>query len=104
MGTNLPCRARAPIGGRQATDSRLERDRGDNVTTEAANAGVVSAMIQMGKSLHMRVVAEGVETKDQLSFLRERACAEAQGNYFGHPLKAEDFSDLIRRRRSAVSA
>jgi diguanylate cyclase (GGDEF)-like protein/PAS domain S-box-containing protein len=75
-----------------------------DVTTDAANAGVVSALIQMGKSLHMRVVAEGVETKDQLSFLKERGCAEAQGYYFSRPLKAGDFSVLMRRTRSAASA
>jgi EAL domain-containing protein (putative c-di-GMP-specific phosphodiesterase class I) len=75
-----------------------------DVTNDSANAGVVGALIQMGRSLHMRVVAEGVETKDQLTFLRGKACAEAQGHYFGRPLQAEDFSELMRRYRSAVSA
>jgi EAL domain-containing protein (putative c-di-GMP-specific phosphodiesterase class I) len=53
----------------------------------------------MGKSLHMRVVAEGVETKEQVLFLRERACEEAQGYYFSRPMNAADFSDSIRRRK-----
>jgi len=43
------------------------------------------------------VVAEGVETKDQLLCLREMACAEAQGYYFSRPLSAAAISDLIRR-------
>jgi EAL domain-containing protein (putative c-di-GMP-specific phosphodiesterase class I) len=68
------------------------------------DAGVVSAVIQMGKSLHMRVVAEGVETKEQLVSLREMACAEAQGYYFSHPMNAAGFSDLIRSRKYAASA
>ena len=67
-----------------------------DLITDAADAGVVSAVIQMGKSLQMRVVAEGVETKDQLLCLREMACAEAQGYYFSRPLSAAAISDLIR--------
>jgi EAL domain-containing protein (putative c-di-GMP-specific phosphodiesterase class I) len=50
----------------------------------------------MGKSLHMRVVAEGVETKDQVALLQEMACSEAQGNYFSRPISADAFSDLMR--------
>jgi EAL domain-containing protein (putative c-di-GMP-specific phosphodiesterase class I) len=75
-----------------------------DLITHAADAGVVSAVIQMGKSLNMRVVAEGVETKDQVLVLREMACAEAQGYYFGRPMNAADFSDLMRCRKSVATA
>jgi EAL domain-containing protein (putative c-di-GMP-specific phosphodiesterase class I) len=61
------------------------------VATVAANGGVVSALIKMAQCLGMRVVAEGVETQDQASFLRRSACTEAQGNYFGQPVKAVEF-------------
>jgi predicted signal transduction protein with EAL and GGDEF domain len=44
----------------------------------------------------MRVVAEGVETQEQRSFLEKRKCSEAQGYYFSRPLKAEEFADLLR--------
>jgi diguanylate cyclase (GGDEF)-like protein/PAS domain S-box-containing protein len=71
-----------------------------DLSTDAADAGVVGAVIQMGRSLHMRVVAEGVEAKAQVLLLRDMACAEAQGYYFSRPVKAADFSDLMRRRAS----
>jgi EAL domain-containing protein (putative c-di-GMP-specific phosphodiesterase class I) len=51
----------------------------------------------MGKSLQMHVVAEGVETREQLEFLREHGCPEAQGFYFSHPVVAGEFSQLLGR-------
>jgi EAL domain-containing protein (putative c-di-GMP-specific phosphodiesterase class I) len=44
------------------------------------------------------VVAEGVESVAQVSALREMACAEAQGYYFGRPMNCADFSDLMHRK------
>jgi len=66
------------------------------LTTNADDASVVSAVIHMGKSLHMRVVAEGVETREQLEFLEEHECPEAQGYYFSYPLPAERFGEVLR--------
>jgi diguanylate cyclase (GGDEF)-like protein/PAS domain S-box-containing protein len=66
------------------------------LTTDADDASVVSAVINMGKSLHMRVVAEGVETRAQCSFLEQHKCSEAQGFHFSRPLKAKGFADLLR--------
>jgi diguanylate cyclase (GGDEF)-like protein/PAS domain S-box-containing protein len=68
-----------------------------NLTTDADDASIVSAMISMGKSLHMRVVAEGVETRDQLSFLKEQNCPEGQGYYLSHPVVAGEFTRLLQR-------
>jgi diguanylate cyclase (GGDEF)-like protein/PAS domain S-box-containing protein len=67
-----------------------------NVTTDAGDAGIVSAVISMGRSLHMQVVAEGVETWEQLAFLQEQSCPEGQGYYFSQPLAAEEFTQLLR--------
>jgi len=83
---------------------KVDRSFVRDLITHAADAGVVSAVIQMGKSLKMRVVAEGVETKDQVLVLREMSCAEAQGYYFGRPMNASDFSDLRRRTKCVVTA
>jgi len=58
---------------------------------------VVRAIINMGKSLHMRVVAEGVETREQLRYLEEHDCTEAQGYYFSRPVKAEGFVEFMRQ-------
>jgi EAL domain-containing protein (putative c-di-GMP-specific phosphodiesterase class I) len=61
----------------------------------AAGKAIVSAVIAMGKSLHQRVVAEGIETRAQLAFLRSRHCAEGQGYYFGRPVAAAEFAALL---------
>ena len=62
-------------------------------------AEIISAIIGIGKTLHYRVVAEGVETSAQLEFLRARGCDAVQGYYFSRPLPAQDFA----QRLSAVS-
>ena len=59
------------------------------------DAGIVSAMVNMGKSLNMRVVAEGVETRAQCAFLRNQQCPEAQGFYFGEPVAPEEVAELL---------
>ena len=67
------------------------------VTTNADDASIVCAVISMGKSLHMRVVAEGVETREQLAFLQERECPFGQGYYFSQPLTGPACTRLLRR-------
>ena len=67
-----------------------------DLTTDEDDASVVSAVISMGKNLHMRVVAEGVETREQCSFLEQHKCCEAQGFHFSRPLKANGLADLLR--------
>jgi len=54
--------------------------------------GIVSAVIGMGKNLGMQVVAEGVESRDQLACLQDLACPRAQGYYFSEPLTAAEFA------------
>jgi EAL domain-containing protein (putative c-di-GMP-specific phosphodiesterase class I) len=68
-----------------------------DLTIDPDDASIVSAAISMGKILNMLVVAEGVETREQFDFLRERRCPEAQGFYFSHPVVAGDFSQLLGR-------
>ncbi len=57
---------------------------------------IVAAVIGLGKSLRVRVVAEGVELPEELAFLRSHECDEAQGFYFSGPLAAKQFSDLLK--------
>jgi diguanylate cyclase (GGDEF)-like protein/PAS domain S-box-containing protein len=66
-----------------------------DITTDAEDASIVSAVISMGKSLQMRVVAEGVETTQQLAFLREHNCPEGQGYYFSRPVTAGEFTKFL---------
>jgi EAL domain-containing protein (putative c-di-GMP-specific phosphodiesterase class I) len=60
------------------------------------DAAIVRAIITLGHSLNVTVVAEGVETADQLAHLRVEGCDEIQGYYFGKPMPAADFINLIR--------
>jgi diguanylate cyclase (GGDEF)-like protein/PAS domain S-box-containing protein len=66
------------------------------VTSTPDETGIVSAMIDMGRHLKLRVVAEGVETPDELTFLRSHDCDEAQGYYFGRPVPPEEFGELLQ--------
>jgi len=55
----------------------------------------------MGKTLSLTVVAEGVETQDQMDFLKDHSCDEMQGYYFSKPIIPEQFADLLRAHVSS---
>jgi EAL domain-containing protein (putative c-di-GMP-specific phosphodiesterase class I) len=59
--------------------------------TNPDDASIVSAVINMGKSLRKRVIAEGIETAEQLALLRALKCPEGQGHYLGRAVAAEEF-------------
>ena len=64
--------------------------------TDPNAAAVVRTIIAMSHGLNIRVVAEGVETDEQLRFLVRRKCDEAQGNYVARPVAAKDFCDVVQ--------
>jgi diguanylate cyclase (GGDEF)-like protein len=66
-----------------------------DINTDASDAAIVSAIIAMGKSLDLRVVAEGVETLGQLEFLQAHNCDEGQGFFFSRGLAADEFARLL---------
>jgi diguanylate cyclase (GGDEF)-like protein/PAS domain S-box-containing protein len=68
-----------------------------DVTINTDDATIVSAVITMAKSLNKRVIAEGVESEEQVTFLRVHGCDEAQGNYFSTPVVAEQFAKLLEQ-------
>jgi diguanylate cyclase (GGDEF)-like protein/PAS domain S-box-containing protein len=76
---------------------KIDRSFVRAITTNADDASIVSAVISMGKNLHMRVVAEGVETREQLAFLQDRECPFGQGYFFSQPLTARACTQLLRR-------
>jgi diguanylate cyclase (GGDEF)-like protein/PAS domain S-box-containing protein len=75
-----------------------------DLATDANGASIVTAMIGIGKKLHMQVVAEGVETQQQLEILREYGCPQAQGHYFSRPVPAEEFGQLLECKAPAATS
>jgi diguanylate cyclase (GGDEF)-like protein len=70
-----------------------------DVTTSAADAALVVTIIALAHSINIKVVAEGVETKEQLVFLRTHRCDTMQGFYFSKPVPPEEFARLLREGR-----
>jgi EAL domain-containing protein (putative c-di-GMP-specific phosphodiesterase class I) len=66
------------------------------ISATREDAAIVAAVISMGRSLRLRVVAEGVETQEELAFLQDHQCDEAQGYYFSRPVDAQQFSKLLK--------
>jgi diguanylate cyclase (GGDEF)-like protein/PAS domain S-box-containing protein len=66
------------------------------ITTTPDDTAIVTAVISMGRSLKLRVVAEGVETQEELAFLQDLQCDEAQGFYFGRPMPPKEFAGLLK--------
>ena len=65
------------------------------ISADPVGTSIVCAVISMGRSLGHRVIAEGVETKEQFAFLQAQGCGEGQGYYFSRPLAAEPFARLM---------
>jgi diguanylate cyclase (GGDEF)-like protein/PAS domain S-box-containing protein len=75
---------------------KIDRCFIQDVAVDPDNAAIASAIISMAKSLHLKVIAEGVENEAQMSFLRAHQCDEMQGYYFSKPLTVDEVTARFR--------
>jgi diguanylate cyclase (GGDEF)-like protein len=71
-----------------------------DLVTDSEDAAIVNAIIQLGRSLQLSVIAEGVETETQLAFLHRAECNEMQGFLFSRPVPAADLETLLQEGRT----
>ncbi|HEY6513940.1 MAG TPA: EAL domain-containing protein [Burkholderiaceae bacterium] len=79
---------------------KVDRSFIRELPADSEDKAIAEAIIAMGKTLSLTVVAEGVETLEQQEFLRERACDQMQGFYFSKPVSAADFAELLRTHKA----
>lgn len=78
---------------------KIDRSFVSDITVDAADRELVNATITMAHGLGLKVVAEGVETEEQLSLLAAQGCEYAQGNLFSKPVPADEIMDMLEPRR-----
>jgi diguanylate cyclase (GGDEF)-like protein/PAS domain S-box-containing protein len=74
---------------------KIDKSFVHGLCTNTGDANIVSAVINMGKSFRLKVIAEGVETREQYLALQAQHCAEGQGFYFQKPVASNEFSKLL---------
>jgi diguanylate cyclase (GGDEF)-like protein len=81
---------------------KVDRSFIRNLPQDTESKAIIKAIIAMGKTLSLSVVAEGVETQEQMDFLQEHACDGMYGYFFNRPATPDQFADLLRNQVSAL--
>jgi diguanylate cyclase (GGDEF)-like protein/PAS domain S-box-containing protein len=80
---------------------KIDQSFVSNVVSNPQSAAIVRAVIGLARGLNLPVIAEGVETIEQLSFLSHEDCGEVQGYYVGRPAAIEQYDEIVGRTREA---
>ncbi|MEO8672123.1 MAG: EAL domain-containing protein [Tahibacter sp.] len=83
---------------------KIDKEFVGDITSDPDDEAITATIITMAHSLGLNVIAEGVETPEQLEYLREQGCDEIQGNWLSHPLSADRCLEFLRSRRAPVPA
>jgi len=81
---------------------KIDRSFVHEITSNPDDATIVRAVISMGRSLNHCVIAEGVETREQCTFLQNQQCDQGQGYYFSRPVFPAQFAKLLETGVPAV--
>ncbi len=76
---------------------KIDRSFVQDITTDSNDAAISAAIIALSRSLNIRVIAEGVESKEQVAFLTRQGCRHYQGYYFSKPVPAKEITGNLRR-------
>lgn len=77
---------------------KIDKSFINDIQIDASNEAIVTAIIKMSQGLKLNVIAEGVETLEQLNFLKQLNCNEIQGYFYSRPIPANEFSELYKNK------
>ena len=77
---------------------KIDRTFVRDIRADQGDASIINAIVAMARGLNMTLIAEGVENRTQLRYLREQGCQHVQGYYFSRPVTADELEDLLRRQ------
>ena len=83
---------------------KIDKSFIQDISTDGEDRAIVAAVISMARNLGLKTIAEGVELVEQLDFLREQGCDEAQGYYFSKPLPVAQMDALLAARLASASS
>ncbi|HVK54876.1 MAG TPA: EAL domain-containing protein, partial [Burkholderiales bacterium] len=82
---------------------KIDRSFVSGIGDDPNDMAIVTAIISMAQSLHLKIIAEGVETLQQIKFLKSQGCLVGQGFYYGQPMSMESFTALLAEQATAYS-
>jgi len=81
---------------------KIDQSFTKNIFEDSKDAALVHTIINMAHNLDLKVIAEGVETQEQLHFLQQRKCNEAQGYFFSRPISAKELTNIFNEQVTSV--